>query len=140
MGGLPVTRAMSPDGRWAYTLYSGGDHPFIHALDTVGRSARCVDLDQLTGREDLFLMRLRLRDGGRSLDVTKDGKSVARMNTSTFAVSEPLPARVARPPGPAADHSDGAPLWPWVVAAGVLLLLIAGVASRRPLARAGRSH
>jgi hypothetical protein len=140
MGGLPVTRAMSPDGRWAYTLYSGGDHPFIHALDTVGRTARCVDLDELTGREDLFLMRFRLVNGGRSLDVTKNDKSVARMNTSTFAVSHPRPARVTRRPAPAPNHSDGAALWPWLVAAAGLLLL-AGVAVRRkPLARAGRSH
>jgi hypothetical protein len=35
MRGSPVTRAMSPDGRWAYTLYDGaGGTPFVHALDT----------------------------------------------------------------------------------------------------------
>ncbi len=39
MRGTPITRAASPDGRWAYTLYDGaGEHPFIHALDTVGRN------------------------------------------------------------------------------------------------------
>ena len=38
--------ATSPDGRWAYTLYDGaGRHPFVHALDTVGRTAACIDLD-----------------------------------------------------------------------------------------------
>src|SRR2546421_11649368 len=35
MRGYPLTRATSPDGRWAYTLYDGaGTHPFVHALDT----------------------------------------------------------------------------------------------------------
>src|SRR6266508_2701124 len=35
MRGSPLTRASSPDGRWAYTLYDGaGQTPFIHALDT----------------------------------------------------------------------------------------------------------
>jgi hypothetical protein len=63
------------------------------------------------------------------------------MNTSTFAVSKPHPAAVVRPPAAASEKAPGSPLWPWVAAAGVLLLLIAGVASRRrPLARAGRSH
>ncbi|HEX4733429.1 MAG TPA: hypothetical protein VH247_03365 [Thermoleophilaceae bacterium] len=138
MGGLPVTRAMSPDGRWAYTLYSGSEHPFIHALDTVGRTARCVDLDHLSNREDLFLMRLRLADGGRALDVVRKGKSVMRMDTATFAVSNPRPAAAARQPAPAPDRSEGPLLWPWVLAAAVLLAL-GGVAAR-PLARAGRSH
>ena len=36
MRGYPLTRAASPDGRWAYTLYDGGGkHPFVHALDTL---------------------------------------------------------------------------------------------------------
>src|SRR5919108_3544622 len=45
MQGFPVTRAMSADGRWAYTLYmrpTGA--PFIHALDTARRAAACIDL------------------------------------------------------------------------------------------------
>ena len=33
MGGVPLTRTMSPDMRWVYTLYSG-EHNFVHALDT----------------------------------------------------------------------------------------------------------
>ena len=41
----PLSRAVSPDGRWAYTLYDGaGGTPFVHALDTSGRTARCIDL------------------------------------------------------------------------------------------------
>src|SRR3954465_5440752 len=49
MRGFPVTRATSPDGRWAYTLYDGGGHaPFVHALDTASATARCIDLPGLT--------------------------------------------------------------------------------------------
>ena len=44
MGGYPYARTTSPDGRWVYTAYSGGKEPFVHALDTVGRTAVCVDL------------------------------------------------------------------------------------------------
>src|SRR5215216_3919892 len=33
MGGLPMLREVSRDGRWAYTLYGGGKETFIHALD-----------------------------------------------------------------------------------------------------------
>jgi len=51
MRGLPLSRTTSPDGRWAYTLYDRqGKAPFIHALDTMGRTARCIDLAALAGR------------------------------------------------------------------------------------------
>lgn len=45
MTGAPVMRATTNDGRWAYTLYLRGNGTgFIHALDTVGRTAVCIDL------------------------------------------------------------------------------------------------
>jgi hypothetical protein len=37
MSGFPVTRAGSPDGRWAYTLYDGADHPSTHSTPSAGR-------------------------------------------------------------------------------------------------------
>ena len=53
---------MSPDGRWAYTLYDGnGKTPFIHALDTSRSTARCIDLDALAGNKYLSGMRLAMR-------------------------------------------------------------------------------
>jgi hypothetical protein len=59
MRGNPLTRAMSADGRWAYTLYDGGGGtPFVHALDTVARSAHCIDLDSLSANSDLSKLRL----------------------------------------------------------------------------------
>ena len=57
MGGVPMTRAVSRDGRWAYTLYGGGSETFIHALDTVGRTAACIDLDMLQPQSDLGAVR-----------------------------------------------------------------------------------
>ena len=43
MRGSPISRAV-PDRGWVYTLYGGGDHAFIHALDTKHVQAVCVDL------------------------------------------------------------------------------------------------
>ena len=86
MRGNPITRAASLDGRWAYTLYDGADaKPFVHALDTVGRTARCIDLDLIAGRRDLNRLRFRLI--GAVLAVTAAGETVARIDTRTFAVS-----------------------------------------------------
>lgn len=87
MNGYPVTRATSADGRWAYTLYEGTEHPFVHALDTVARSARCIDLDWLHGRKDLWAMRFSMGDDGRELSVRSGEKTVAFVDTRTFAAS-----------------------------------------------------
>jgi hypothetical protein len=90
MNGDPLTRATSVDGRWAYTLYAGTEHPFVHALDTVRRDARCVDLDWLTGRRDLPSLRLSLGSGGRELSVrAAGGKALAVVNTRTFEAARP---------------------------------------------------
>jgi DNA-binding beta-propeller fold protein YncE len=135
MGGLPVTRATSPDGRWAYTLYSGNEHPFIHALDTTGRSARCIDLDALTTRDDIFQLKLRSAAGGRRVDVLSGSKPLLALDTRSFAVS--TPARPAAAPKPAPEDG-GAP--PWLIGAAVALLALLGAACARPLARATRAH
>ena len=45
MAGYPVSRATSAGGRWVYTLYDQPDnYPFVHALDTVNRTAVCIGL------------------------------------------------------------------------------------------------
>lgn len=77
MRGNPLTRTTSPEGRWAYTLYDGNGKPFVHALDTVGRTARCIDLDGLAGR-DLNGARLVLEGGSLSV----------RLRDRTLAVAE----------------------------------------------------
>ena len=68
MRGNPLSRTISADGRWAYTLYDGaGATPFVHALDTVGRSAHCIDLDGIAAGTNLWRLRL---------GVDRDGKHV----------------------------------------------------------------
>lgn len=45
MEGVPVAQTTSADGGWSYTLYRSRHHaPFIHALDTRGATAVCIDL------------------------------------------------------------------------------------------------
>jgi hypothetical protein len=127
MRGFPVSRAVSRDGRWAYTLYDGAGHaPFVHALDTVGRTARCVDMAMLNGRSDLFA--LRLRAGAGRLDVVARGRPVATVDARTFRAGPPPAAAPVR-----TDSHPRAPWWPWVSAVAVLLatVLLAGGALRR---------
>jgi hypothetical protein len=90
MRGFPITRASSPDGRWAYTLYDGaGKHPFIHALDTTARTAACIDLDRLAGHRRLNRLRLGMSADGGRLAVIDRRQPLAFVDTRTFQVSAP---------------------------------------------------
>lgn len=87
MGGSPLTRATSPDGRWAYTLYDGaGKTPFVHALDTSMRSARCIDLDTLSGT-NLSRMRLQVDAAAHTLTVNSGRRAVVVIDTRSFRTS-----------------------------------------------------
>ena len=130
MGGLPMTRTMSRDGRWVYTLYGGGEETFIHALDTVGRSAACIDLEMLSSDSDLSAVRLRVSRDGRRLSVRDSGSLVATVNTRTFAVREPGAKSEGDPSSQLAartaavapvDDDDG---FPWLV-----VILVGGLAA-----------
>ena len=91
----PLSRVTSADGRWAYTLYDGrGMAPFVHALDTVGAEAHCIDLDALAGRNDRFDLRLRLGGSGK-LAVLKGPERLAVIDLQTLRVTErgSVPAR-----------------------------------------------
>jgi hypothetical protein len=127
MRGFPLTRTTSADGRWAYTLYDGaGKHPFIHALDTSRRTARCIDLDSLTVRQ-LGTPRLRLDRGGSRLVLDDGTAALATVDTRTFVVGEPA----QRPPtgrGRTASSQDGLTN-ALLGAAGLAVLLAAGVLS-----------
>ena len=88
MRGYPLTRAASPDGRWAYTLYDGaGVHPFVHALDTATGTAHCIDLEALAAYRELYEVRLRV--DGDKLVVRAPERPLAVVDTRTFRVSEP---------------------------------------------------
>jgi dipeptidyl aminopeptidase/acylaminoacyl peptidase len=122
MGGIPLTRTMSPDGRWAYTLYSG-DHNFIHALDTQEGTARCIDLPG----GDLSAERLSL--SGPTLLVG----DAATIDLRTFALAKAPASPAATPratPTPAPAKEGGGT--PWVpVALGLAALGGVGVLTRR---------
>jgi hypothetical protein len=108
MTGRPITRAMSPDGRWAYTLYDGSrEGPFIHALDTANHSAVCVDLDSVGLPEHLGGFGLTMSPDGIELAILdRKGKSQATMDRTSFAVAK------------ATDSSNGGHgiSAPWVIA------------------------
>ena len=130
MRGRPISRAMSPDGRWAYTLYDGnGKTPFVHALDTSRATARCIDLDALEGSTYLWRLHLTVRGGGKRLAVRDGSETELVVNTKTFAVSKPSPALTS-------TARQGSSLtWPWAAGASAIALALAAaglvVASRR---------
>ncbi len=96
MVGAPVTRVASPDGRWQYTLYATGE-PFVHALDTVERTARCIDLPSLVGK-DAFAQAMR-RSAASNLLIGPPGQAPEiEINTRTFTVAAPKVVRVAPAP------------------------------------------
>jgi hypothetical protein len=140
MRGMPITRAASPDGRFAYTLYDGaGGHPFIHALDTVERTARCIDLHGLMGFEDFYRLTLDVSPSGRTITVMDGSDPVAFVDTSTDEVTEPAeptppPAEPepktsapAAPTKPPADNADGFPWFPAALAGVIALLALTGL-------------
>ena len=92
MQGWPVSRKESADGRWAYTLYANpGGYPFIHALDTVAGTARCIGIPWRASdgtQSVVFSLTLRLK--GQSLVVGPAGARAYRLvNTTTWKVTKP---------------------------------------------------
>jgi hypothetical protein len=90
MHGYPAARAATGDGSRVYTLYSNGDnYPFIHALDTVGKTAVCVGLP-LAWTDPNILNGVALKlssDGGR---LTVSGPHLGApitVDTRTFKVT-----------------------------------------------------
>jgi hypothetical protein len=132
MQGVPLTRTVSPDGRWAYTLYDRGTgSPFIHALDTTGRRAFCIDLPRRLIRQ-IGAARLALT-AGRLRVLGERGRTLAMVDTKTLAA--------ARPPGtaqPAQSQNRASAIghggsFPWLAGACAALALVAlaGLARRR---------
>lgn len=115
MYGSPITRAMSPDGRWAYTLYDGSEYPFIHALDTVGRTAVCIDLELLSGKRDsLYRFELEPSPDGERLSVLDRGDPKAVVDLESFEVADPKAlARTS-----ASDEAEEADALPWLALGG----------------------
>jgi hypothetical protein len=129
MQGLPLTRAMSPDGRWAYTLYQRpNEAPFVHALDTDGRTAACVDLPGLA-RADLSGVRLAVDPAAHKVRVVSAAGTQALIDMRTFKVSAPPVASVHAPLTPSIQADR--PPWAVIVPGGVVAVLVAGGLARR---------
>lgn len=129
MSGVPLSRVSDTEGRWAYTLYSGHKHPFVHALDTELRTAVCIDLDLRNLRGAALELH-----GGR-LDVVGDSGLLARIDTATHRVT----ATPGKPPARAkakakAKASAGTP-WLPIAAPTAALLLLAGAGWQRARTR-----
>src|SRR6266576_5005894 len=122
MRGNPLSRTMSADGRWAYTLYDGaGTTPFVHALDTVARSAHCIDLDGIAAGTDLWQLRLRIDQDGKRLVVRDSAAPVLTVDLRTLRV-----ARATAVPAPlGASRHLPTPLF--AGAAGLLVVLVSSV-------------
>ena len=110
MAGSPMTRTTSAGGRWVYTLYQKpSGEAFVHALDTVGAAAYCIDLPKNRALSNIVLS---LRDHGRTLALRwRSGRPWLNVAAGTWEISYPR----ARFP------------WTWVGAGiGAALALLAG--------------
>jgi hypothetical protein len=140
MQGLAMRRAMSPDGRFAYTLYQRPEgEPFIHALDTVAGTAACIDLPALEGA-DLTGARLTPPAGARPLLVRVPRLAPLAVDVATRHVRTlSAPHRPAATPATAAVRApdDGAaiedlvPVLAALAAAAVLVGALVTVGRRR---------
>jgi hypothetical protein len=107
MRGTPITRATSSDGRWAYTLYNGaGGTPFLHALDTSKRQARCIDLPMLARRQGLGQLRITIASDQATLTVGTPGQELALVDTRDFRASAPAEPTGLNPSQTVSRQSD----------------------------------
>jgi hypothetical protein len=135
MTGVPINRVMSAGGRWAYTLYlRPAGVPFVHALDTTGRRAVCIDLPSLSNA-NTGTAHLVLAPGGGTLQVDVGGSTRAVIDTRRFTVtaggatSATAPARPVVARGRRGTRGQGDVPWE---------LIALGIAAAAVLAAAGR--
>ncbi len=111
---LPLSRTMSPDGRWAYTLYSG-DENFVHALDTADGQARCIDLpgryfsSQPCGStgQPLQVGGRRRRSTYSTFELVKAAAAATATPRATAGTTPAKPADGGHPIGPAVALRSG---------------------------------
>ncbi len=111
MAGYALTRTMSANGRWVFTLYQKpSGKPFIHALDTVRGVAHCIDLP---ANRSLYNIGLSLRDGDRTLAAHwRSGRPWVNVAVGSWQISRP--------------SADAGFPWAWVGAgAGAALSVLA---------------
>jgi hypothetical protein len=132
MNGMPLARATSADGRWVYTFYTNpGGYPFVHALDSVRGVAHCIGVPWKGSENNLWHLRMSVRDGGRTLSLHwRSGKPYLAIAVGSWRISHPQAARPASP-------SSGFPWWILGVAAAVLAAATAAFLGRRRIAARG---
>jgi hypothetical protein len=117
MEGYPISRSISPGGRWVYTLYGNPNgFPFVHALDTVRGVAHCVGLPWRGSQNAVYNLRLTLHRGSLAVHWLS-GRPWLRVDTASWRLS--------------GDHGTGFPWWTLALAALLPLPLVAVRARRR---------
>lgn len=132
MTGEPVSRAMSPDGRWAYTLYRG-EETFVHALDTQEAEAVCIDLPQLEDA-NFFALDLSVDPSSGALTVLDRGEPAVSIDPETFQID------AVSDTGTAEAGGDGDWLIWAMVGAGLVLYAAALAILRRRRHRAAAAE
>lgn len=83
MAGRPVSRASTSSGEWVYTAYRG-EHPFVHALNTVNKFAVCIDLPEQAAKVTDW--KLGLDEAARTLDATSPSTGLSvKVDTEHFS-------------------------------------------------------
>jgi hypothetical protein len=88
MNGYPVARTESQSGSWVYTLYrKQNDQTFIHALNTTGRYALCIDFHWPSANDNIWQATLALDETRHVLTIkTPSGAVAARVDTQSYNV------------------------------------------------------
>jgi hypothetical protein len=119
MAGWPIAQLRSPTGL-VLTLYRGVDHPFIHALDTAGAWAVCIDLPGGGSEEQDAGWGLAASESwasvyavnaARNLAVDVDPKQLVARRTVTLTTASAPTIELAK-----FGHADGGPVGRRVIA------------------------
>ena len=132
MNGMPLARATSADGRWVFTFYDNpGGYPFVHALDSVRGAAHCIGVPWKGSENNLWHLRMSVRDGGRTLSLHwRSGKPYLAIAVGSWRISHPQAVRPASP-------SSGFPWWILGVALAVVTAAALAFLGRRRIASWG---
>jgi|1186.fasta_scaffold07156_2 hypothetical protein len=88
MVGFAIARATTAVGRWVYTLYTRtAGEPFVHALDTNGRAAFCIDVPWPGSTAGVWTASLALSDDEKQMTVrSSTGQIIATIDTAKLEV------------------------------------------------------
>lgn len=84
MQGMPISRTWK--NGWAYTLYGGNARPFIHALNTRGLEAVCIDMPWRGSPQRIFDFRLRTDGDGRLVVRGPHGRALVVIDRQSFKI------------------------------------------------------